>query len=454
MQSKKVTFILPPIEDFYYTPLRRQPLGLLYLASVAKSKGWELDFINSHSLKKKVIPLPESFNYLKEFMNNQDPEYQFPFKQYYHFGTSYQELEILIKASNSALYAVSSLFTTYYEETDRIIGLIQTHHPDSLIVVGGGHATLNPEYYIKKQGVDFVILGEGENAFSTLLDAISNNNTKEIEKLSNIVTGKSFENKKIKPILNLDSISYPYRYLLKERDFKMFHKKGASLLFSRGCPHQCEFCSTKNIFSSSYRHRSIDNLMLEIEECYRKLGVTFFNFEDDNLLYYPDTSRELLHSLIYYQAKTGVQFDFTAMNGISIESLEDEILILMEKAGFSEINLSLVTYSEQIQKKLGRPFTTKKIENIVKKSIMLGMNIKVYFIIGLPEQERDELEETIRFLNSLAVKMVPSIYYNVFEKKPTNWKLQRGSVFFNETQKLTRRELIYFFKKALLQKPL
>ena len=78
-------FINPPIEDFYYTSIRRQPLGLLYIMAAAENSGHNVLLINGHTGKKKIMPMPEKFAYLNKFITSNNPDYTFPFKNYYHF---------------------------------------------------------------------------------------------------------------------------------------------------------------------------------------------------------------------------------------------------------------------------------------------------------------------------------------------------------------------------------
>lgn len=93
-------------------------------------------------------------------IDNPDPELRFPYKNYTHYGMSWQEIERQIKNSPAEIYFISSLFTTYYMETERVIEIIRKHAKVSLhLAAGGYHASLYPEYYLNDTGVDFVICG-------------------------------------------------------------------------------------------------------------------------------------------------------------------------------------------------------------------------------------------------------------------------------------------------------
>lgn len=121
----------------------------------------------------------------------------------------------------------------------------------------------------------------------------------------------------------------------------------------------------------------------------------------------------------------------------------------MKQAGFKEINLSLVTASLINQKKLSRPFDTLRFSKIAQFAKEMGFNIRAYFILGLPFQTREEIEETLKFLKQLQIKAVPSVFYNVTIPDPNQWKIQRSSAFANETEHFSRKQLLYYFNKTI-----
>jgi len=216
------------------------------------------------------------------------------------------------------------------------------------------------------------------------------------------------------------------------------------MITSRGCPNRCDFCTGKIIWGKSYRVRSIESVLSEIDECINKFDVKIINFEDDNIFALKSRSVELLKEMYNFQRLLNVGLDFTAMNGISIEQLDEEILNLMKQAGFRELNISLVSHSERLQKQYNRPFNSQKFADIANIAKGLGMNVRSYFILGLPDQTKEEIEDTISFLKSLDVKIFPSVYYNVNTHKD-QWKMQRSSAFFNETEHLCRDDLFYLY---------
>ena len=371
-------FINPPIEDFYYTSIRRQPLGLLYIMSAVENKGHKVILINGHTNKKKIMPIPDKMSFLEKYISSKDKDYSFPFRNYYHFGMSFDEIRNRVRKSSAQIYFISSLFTTYHEETEKIINIIQKEKPSASIAAGGYHASLYPEYFLKSLNIDYVIFGEGETASVELLDYLQGKIS--ISEVSNLFYKSNNEilSNPIKYEKNLDDITIPARAYLMNRDFKMYKSRAVSMITSRGCPNRCSFCSSRNMWGNMLRKRSIENILNEIEICMKNYDVQWFNFEDDNLFSNFKRSEQLLKSLAKLKMENR-KIQFTAMNGISIENINEDILELMKSAGFREINLSLVTGSHELQKKIKRPFNTEKFTHIVKKANQLGMNTRAYF---------------------------------------------------------------------------
>ncbi|MBN1499041.1 MAG: B12-binding domain-containing radical SAM protein, partial [Spirochaetes bacterium] len=439
--------INPPIEDFYYTSIRRQPLGLLYIASSLLDAGHQIELINCHTNKKKVLPLPESLNYLGKYTHHSDPLLKLPFTKYTHFGMSFQEIEQRILKSNAYLFMISSMFTTYHEECETIINIIKKHKPDSYIAAGGYHASLYSDYFLNTLGIDFVLRGEGEISSVFLANAIQDH------KDFRHIPGCSYKDER--KIINnpqtfdtdINCFRFPARHLLTQKNFRFYRKFMTPILTSRGCPNSCSFCTGKIIWGNTYRTRSAGSIIEEIDYCIKNFNISCFNFEDDNLFATKERAFEILNALITYQYEKHIQLEFAAMNGTSIENLNPDIITLMHKAGFNEINISLVTHSTLIQKAENRPFSTDHFTEIINAAKKSGMNIRAYFILGLPSQTKQEISNTIGFLKSHKITFFPSVYYNVYSK-PEEWKCQRSSAFFNETDYLTREDLIRFFNQC------
>jgi hypothetical protein len=163
--------------------------------------------------------------------------------------------------------------------------------------------------------------------------------------------------------------------------------------------------------------RSVDNVLSEMTEKIAQ-GVRSFDFEDDHLGGDRDWFVALLQGI--RERFTGLDIALHAMNGITAENLDEEILTAMWAAGFRTLNLALVTPSERRQKHLNRPFGTEKYLEVYTAARRIGFFITTYLIIGLPGDQAEELLRSVLFLAPLATLIGPSLFYLVPETQTFN----------------------------------
>jgi radical SAM superfamily enzyme YgiQ (UPF0313 family) len=161
-------------------------------------------------------------------------------------------------------------------------------------------------------------------------------------------------------------------------------------------------------FGTNYRRRSLDNVVAEIELRHRQ-GYRVIDFEDDNLTYYKSTFKELCRRLIVRFPNR--EMEFVAMNGISYLSLDDELLELMYAAGFSHLNLALVSSDKTVRETTKRPHTLESYLKVVDKAHQLGFKVVSYQILGLPNESLDSMIQTLAFNARLPVLLGASPFY-------------------------------------------
>ena len=182
----KILLIQPPIQDFYQTSIRTQPIGLAYLAASLQKHGHEVEILDCQTEKKRSIPIPSELSYLKDFYPFNDRS---PFKLYsgyYHFGMSWDEIRRKIEDSKADVFGISSNFTPYHGEALEIARIIKEWDRRKIVVMGGAHVSCDPDGVLKNPLVDYVILGEGEIRFPLLLEQIEKGKIGKIEEIDGI----------------------------------------------------------------------------------------------------------------------------------------------------------------------------------------------------------------------------------------------------------------------------
>ena len=453
----KILLIQPPVRDFYQTSIRTQPIGLAYLAASLRAHGHEAEILDCQTERKRSIPLPPELSYLRDFYPFNDRS---PFKLYsgfYHFGMGWEEIREGIEASKADLFGVSSLFTPYHGEALEIARIIKEGDPKKIVIMGGAHVSGDPEGVLKSPLVDYALSGEGEIRFPLLLEKIETGNKGGIREIDGI--GYREDGGMINPlqsfIQDLDALPYPARDLLDLDRYRMKGIRSTMLITSRGCPHQCAYCSAHLVMGNSFRTRSPEAILAEMKECQERYGIQVFDLEDDNFTFDRDRAKRLLHLILQTFGEGALHL--SAMNGISFSSLDGELLRLMKKAGFDTLNLSFVSADVDSKKRMRRPATEVGFDQIAEEAGQAGLSVIAYGIFGMPGQTIEEMVDTLIDLTGKRVLIGPSIYYptpgtplfsrcrreGILSSYRSQW---RSSAFPIETKEFNRLDLVTLFR--------
>ena len=406
----KVVLVQPPVEDFYDTEVRLQPIGLCYLKGAVKKQLPQVEVIIKdyhRGFGRKSVALPKALQYLSDYYPVSDQSPFSLFHQYYHFGCSFNEIEAELAAMKPDLVGISSLFTPYYREALEVAARVKKRLAVP-VVMGGSHASAAPGSLLASPCVDYVIRGEGEKAFVEFLRFLQGQNA--IEAVPNLgykKDGRPCFNP-ISDTFPIDELPFPDLSDFPISGYDLAGRPLAFLITSRSCPHNCSFCSVHTTFGKNYRLRSLDNVLGEIELRYRQ-GYRVIDFEDDNLTYYKSTFKELCRRLI--ARFPGREVEFVAMNGISYLSLDEELLELMFRAGFSQLNLALVSSDKAVLETTKRPHALRAYLKVVHKASQLGFKIVSYQILGLPHESLASMIQTLAINSRLPVLLGASPFY-------------------------------------------
>ncbi|RHX92459.1 B12-binding domain-containing radical SAM protein [Leptospira stimsonii] len=411
----RLLLIQPPVEDFYDTDIRLQPIGLCYLKGAIQKFVPDVEVIirdfhrgnGSKLAGRRTLQIPKELKYLKDYYPVADKSPFSTFFEYFRFGASYEDIATEVRSIQPDLIGISSLFSPYYREALKTAATIK-ETLDVPILMGGSHVSACPELMLSDPNVDFIIRGEGEKAICDFLEEFRANKRYALvpslgwKKNGEMILNEIGENFPIQelPPPDLSSLTKEH-YLFAGRPMRF-------IITSRSCPHRCSFCSVHTTFGTKYRRNTVENVLNEIKESY-KLGYRVFDFEDDNLTFFKPEMKQLCEELIRAFPQKDVQF--VAMNGISYISLDSELLILMKEAGFTNLNLALVSSDKLVRETTKRPHTIEKYLQIVQEGFALGFQITSYQILGLPMESLDSMIQTLQFNAEQPVLMGASLFY-------------------------------------------
>ncbi len=408
----KLLLLQPPVRDFYDTDIRLQPIGLAYLKAAIKKHLPEVQVLIKdyhHARGRKTIPLPRELYFLKDYYAQDDKSPFSSFHHYYHFGADFETLAEEIAMEKPDLVGISALFSPYYREALQCADAIK-EKIDVPILLGGSQISAMPSFMLSHPSVDLVIRGEGERPLVELLKALKRG--KDLRKVPGLGYKKNGE-----LFLNPEAANFPVPELPfpdlsdlpKER--YLFEKKPLCFIIaSRGCPYRCSFCSVHRTFGHRYRRRTPVHILAELKQRYKE-GYRVFDFEDDNFAFDRKGTLELCEKIAAAFPEKDVQL--LAMNGICYWTLDGTLLKKMRRAGFTHLNLSLVSLNATLLHGIHRPHSLGKYRAVVKKAAALGFKTVAYQILGLPGDTLFSMIKTLCFNARFPVLLGASPFYLV-----------------------------------------
>jgi len=245
------------------------------------------------------------------------------------------------------------------------------------VVMGGMHISKLPDEALAH--CDAVVVGEAEGLWHTLLDDFRSGGLKKIYKHENGYP--SLDNL---PLVNWD--------LYKDKRYLPVH----SIETTRGCPHNCEFCSVTNSFGGKFRNRPVDEVEQEIQnlkpfEGRFILKNTVF-FADDNIISSRRHAKELLARIIPYNLK------WVGQASVNIAK-DDEILDLCRKSGCMGILIGFESLSADSLSHMGKQFNKPQdYIDVIKKVHDYGIGINGSFVLGFDHDDEGIFDRTLEFI--------------------------------------------------------
>ncbi|MCE1247898.1 MAG: B12-binding domain-containing radical SAM protein [Firmicutes bacterium] len=278
-----------------------------------------------------------------------------------------------------------------------VIKRLRDKLPKVHIIIGGPHCWTFPEKAILIPGVDAILRGDGERAICEWLDALESNSGK--EKVAGIYykdeKGEIHQNEIRHVEKHLDELPFPDRDSLpRERYYTpgMKSSKTTTLITSRGCPYQCNFCNTYQRYSV----RSAKSIVDEMEHCRDKYGIEEIHFIDDLFNRTSERVIEIANEMMSRNLKMRWGFKATC------RQTTPEMLKIAKEAGCTKIHYGVETGTDEGLKSLNKSLTVEEIKKVFKMTKEADITSVAYMMIGIPhEKNRRDIMKTIRFINEL-----------------------------------------------------
>ena len=398
---ERVMLIFPPVRiAALYDKMACVPMGISYLGAVLRSQ-YEVKLLDA-------------------IVEGHDQE-RWETSYYFEYGLSLDQIVKEVEKFSPQVVGITCLFSAQFITVARLAKKIKEQFPEIITVTGGTHPSFLPEDSLTRApDLDYIVIGEAEESFPQLLQALSKGTGLEsIDGLAWRDNGSIRINPKARYIQDLDTIPFPARDLLPiEKYFKintpfMFFSKSPrniSFITSRGCPFRCRFCSSCHYWGKGQRFRSIENVLAEMEELKNRFGVEELKFEDDNLLANTRRAKELFRAMI----ERKFNFHWNMPNGALVKALDDdELLDLMKESGCYEVILAFESGDQEVVDKIiKKPLDLEKGKEIAKKVKAHGIDTHAFFIIGFPGETKAQIMNTLNYAKSIALDKIYIFLFN------------------------------------------
>jgi len=386
MNIKNILLITPPQthEERYGKGLSKigadlPPMGLMYIAATLEKAGYEVKILDTQLKQLTIEQTVEECKKIKPDM-----------------------------------IGIGSLTSNYNKTIDFCKKLKE--NLNTLTIIGGPHATIMPMQVLKNKCIDFVIRGEGEFSIVELVNAInSKTNLKDI-------AGIGFKENnipvltKIRPrIDDLDRIPFPARHLVNLDEYRPspphYKRLPTTTMFtSRGCPYDCTFCNSCNIWGRAYKQRSIQNIIKEIKYLIGRYGIKDIYFWDDLFGVNRKWLEEFCDTLIKEKIDITWHCEYRA------NLADQEILQKMAEAGCWAIFYGFESMDEDILKIVKKQIKPEQIRNTIRWTKKAGIEVRANFILGLPGSSPKKDKNTVKEITKLNPDYVK---FNIFSPYPS-----------------------------------
>jgi anaerobic magnesium-protoporphyrin IX monomethyl ester cyclase len=393
MNIKKILLIQPPCTlNKTYTKEIQPPLGLAYIAAVLEEK-----------FTVKILDAAVDGWHTEIAVSKQEIRY----------GLSFEQIAERIKDFNPELVGISCLFSMQAHNAHKVAEIVKTVNPKIITVIGGAHPTVSAEKVMRDLAIDYVVIGEGEQTISRLLDSLNNQqDVGSIDGLAYRSDNKIIINPKTSFIQDLDALPFPARHLLPmEKYFKINMPHGVttrrspntSLITSRGCPAQCVFCAIHPIWGRKFRARSAENVLKEIKHLINTYGIKELQFEDDNLTFDKKRAMEIFELIIQER----LDILWTTPNGVALWAMDQAMLLKMRQSGCYRLCLALESGDQEVLHKIiNKPLDLAKAKQLISFAYKQGFETDAFFVIGFPGETKQQIKQTFKFGRGLAVSNV------------------------------------------------
>ena len=278
-----------------------------------------------------------------------------------------------------------------------------------VVVFGGPGSSVLSEILLNEKLADYVVVGPGEEVFVELLSAIATGSA--ISDVPSVVylgaDGSCAQTVRAK--FDGYSMPLPLDYSLMDITSYIIYREGNKKSFfisaSRGCIYRCTFCYNEYFHACSYQPRPVSVVIAEMKFLVEQYGITDFNIMDECF----GTDKAWLHELCNAIIAELPPVTWWCQHHGGTKTRDD--YILMRKAGCCSVFIGVESADPKMSQKIRKGLDLTRLPAEIDMLHELGFEIWAAFIVGFPDETREQLLRTCEFMRSNKVDM---FYINKF----------------------------------------
>ena len=414
LKSLYITLIRPPIifsAKSYSTPITL-PVGISYIAAALKKSNYRVKIIDC---------VGAGINEIHTTVDNR-------------FKIQGIDVDRSIEMINKDcdIIGISTMFSQEWPHIRRYINKVRDSFPNAKIIVGGEHATAMPEFSLRDcPEIDYIIKGEGELALIQLVYNIRKGIEDKISGVVFLKDGRYNESLLAPRLVKIENLPWPSWELLDiepyfQPNFTMGISQGRNmpLLATRGCPYQCTFCSSPQMWTTRYVMRPASDVVDEIEYYIKKYQINSVDFYDLTAIVKKEWVMDFTNEL----KRRNLDITWQLPSGTRSEALDQEVISRLADTGIKFLVYAPESGSKRILKEIKKKVNLKKLTQSVSFAKKNKIITKLNFIIGFPNEKRLDILKTLLFIWKLALLKVNDCNLSIFSPYP-------GSEIYDELRK-------------------
>lgn len=330
--------------------------------------------------------------------------------------------------TDTDVIAFSGMFSSEWSSYKKVINVIGEKFKDAFVIAGGEHFTAAPEISMNHcPSIKAIVVGEGEETIVDIANCLSNKAN--LEFVNGLVLrkgrpGSALEFLRTGPrarIRGLDEIPWPSwdlvpmdNYFSTGSTYGVNLGRSMPMLASRGCPYQCTFCSSPQMWGTRWVARNPKLLVDEIVFYQKKYSITNVDFYDLTAIVKKDWIIEFCNELI----NRGVKITWQLPSGTRSEAIDSNVCKLLYESGCRNMNYAPETGSENVLKEIKKKVKLDRLLESLRSAVRNKINVKMNIIIGFPFETHLDILKTLFFLVKLSWYGAHDVSIGVFAPYP------------------------------------